>query len=374
MKYLKGKGRTRGTNPKLFDECIYSPFSYGRLESKKSTALSDIEDANFEEHEVPKSRERRYSDSAIEVDENDLIDLTTSAGDTTLDNGEPSIPNHTALEMDQPSPPSVSTLDFDTKVHTPEVFLFDYGTVVIWGMTLQEEQRFLKEIAKFEAEKLGVDDVQTENFNFYYTREYQARIYNDFISLREKKNYMTKLAISHALAQSVKTSLFEDLLTTTITLTSPLPAEIALTGSIALSRRQIHQQIGQLFILRINIHLQGSVLDSPELMWAEPSLEPVYAAVRSYLEMDQRVGLLTERLSVIGDLLAVLKDQVGTKHGEYLEWIGESSSCLLPCLDSRAGCRISVGANLGVSVIVLIAAEILVAAINIVVDLYAGVD
>ncbi len=64
------------------------------------------------------------------------------------------------------------------------------------------------------------------------------------------------------------------------------------------------------------------MLDSPELMWAEPSLEPVYTAVRSYLEMDQRVGLLTERLSVIGDLLAVLKDQVGTKHGEYLEWIG----------------------------------------------------
>lgn len=81
-------------------------------------------------------------------------------------------------------------------------------------------------------------------------------------------------------------------------------------------------QIGQLFILRINIHLQGSVLDSPELMWAEPQLEPVYGAVRSYLEMDQRVGLLTERLDVIADLLAVLKDQVRTSHGEYLEWIG----------------------------------------------------
>lgn len=354
MKYFKGKGRTRSAAPKLFDECIYTPFNYGRPKSNTPAGLSDIEGPSLEEHELPKSRERRYSDSAIEVDENahtrrdDLIDLTTSAGDTTLDNGEPSIPNHTALEMEQPSPPSVSTLDFDTQVHIPEVFLFDYGTVVIWGMTLQEEQRFLKEIAKFESEKLSEDDVQTENFNFYYTREYQARIYNDFISLREKKNYMTKLAISHALAQSVKTSLFEDLLTTTITLTSPLPAEIALTGSIALSRRQIHQQIGQLFILRINIHLQGSVLDSPELMWAEPSLEPVYAAVRSYLEMDQRVGLLTERLSVIGDLLAVLKDQVGTKHGEYLEWIGNSLSSLRlsPGLGARHRYVSMVKANL----------------------------
>ena len=42
--------------------------------------------------------------------------------------------------------------------------------------------------------------------------------------------------------------------------------------------------------------------------------------------MDQRVSLLTERLDVIADLLAVLKDQVGTKHGEYLEWIGEFES------------------------------------------------
>jgi uncharacterized Rmd1/YagE family protein len=71
-------------------------------------------------------------------------------------------------------------------------------------MSLQHEQRFLKEVAKFESEKLAPDDMETECFNFYYTKEYQARIYNDFITLREKTNYMSKLAISHALAQSVK--------------------------------------------------------------------------------------------------------------------------------------------------------------------------
>lgn len=98
---------------------------------------------------------------------------------------------------------------------------------------------------------------------------------------------------------------------------------IATTGKVNLSRREINMQIGDLFILRINIHLQGSVLDSPELMWAEPQLDPIYQAVRSYLEMDQRVQLLTERLEVIADLLAVLKDQLTSTHGEFLEWIGE---------------------------------------------------
>lgn len=338
MKFLKGRVRTRGANPKQFDECIYTPYNYDR--PKRSAMSNEVDsavvDAPADTESLRPNSERRFSDSAVEVEANrqhtreDLIDLHTEAGDTTLEtgleNGESSIPNHTMSSLTSPHTTHPDALDFDTQVHTPEVFLFEYGTVVIWGMTLIEEQRFLKDITKFETEKLAEDDVQTENFNFYYTREYQPRIYNDFISLREKKNYMTKLAISHALSQSVKTSLFEDLLSTTIALTHPLPAQLAQTGSIALTRREITMQIGQLFILRINIHLQGSVLDSPELMWAEPQLEPVYGAVRSYLEMDQRVGLLTERLDVIADLLAVLKDQVGTRHGEYLEWIGEFSS------------------------------------------------
>lgn len=214
-------------------------------------------------------------------------------------------------------------VDFDIHVHTPELFLFDYGVVVIWGMTELQEQRFLKELAKFELEKLAADDMEAEFFNFYYTREYQARIYNDFIALRDKSNYMTKLAISHALAQSVKTSLFEELIASTVETCKDIPAQIANTGTIALSRTEINMQIGELFILRINIHLNGSVLDTPELFWVEPQLEPVYQAVRSYLEMDQRVGLLTQRLDVIADLLAVLKEQLSHGHGEKLEWIGK---------------------------------------------------
>jgi uncharacterized Rmd1/YagE family protein len=119
-------------------------------------------------------------------------------------------------------------------------------------------------------------------------------------------------------------------------------------------------QIGELFILRINIHLQGSVLDAPELMWAE-----VYQAVRSYLEMDQRVGLLTERLDVIADLLQVLKDQLTHTHG---------TSWLVSCKTKERKANHLTGEYLEWIVIVLIAAEIVVAGINILVDLYAGVD
>lgn len=127
---------------------------------------------------------------------------------------------------------------------------------------------------------------------------------------------------AHFILTLLQTSLFEALVDETIATCKDIPTQIALTGAISLSRTQINMQIGELFILRINIHLNGSVLDTPELFWVEPQLEPVYTAVRSYLEMDQRVGLLTERLDVIADLLAVLKDQLSHGHGEKLEWIG----------------------------------------------------
>ncbi|KAJ5907730.1 hypothetical protein N7495_000412 [Penicillium taxi] len=339
IKFLKSRSKTRGANPKLYDECVYSPFDYQFEEKQNDIRIHLSATGNGY---YGRNSERRYSDSAVEVEDKttsrreDLIDFHEEAGragDSSTD--------HPAI-----TPQSEETFEIDITIHTPEVFLFDYGTVVIWGMTPAQESRFLSDVSKFATSILSQDDTQVENFNFYYAREYQARIYNDFISLRDPRNHMTKLAISHAISQSVKTSLFEDLLSTTIANTAPLPTQIADTGTVNLTRKEINMQIGELFILRINIHLQGSVLDSPELFWAEPQLEPVYQAVRNYLEMDQRVNLLTDRLDVIADLLAVLKDQLTHRHGEYLEWI----------------------------VIALVAAEIVVACINILVDIYAGVD
>jgi uncharacterized Rmd1/YagE family protein len=215
MRFLKGRGKTRGANPKLIDECIYTPYNYT---SK-----------NERSHDPVQTYERRHSTGGDAIDvaqqRNDLADqhAAQQRSDLADQHGEEHNGRHNSANgsgngsridssdligsavddhdsIGEPNP------DFDTQVHTPEVFLFDYGVVVIWGMTEIQEARFLKEIAKFETEKLAPDDVETEKFNFYYTKDYQARIYNDFITLRDKNNYMTKLAISHALAQSVKVS------------------------------------------------------------------------------------------------------------------------------------------------------------------------
>lgn len=122
----------------------------------------------------------------------------------------------------------------------------------------------------------------------------------------------TKLSLSHALAQSVKISLFEELISSTIEQTKDIPRSLSETGKIGLPRSEIMKQIGNLFILRININLVGSILDSPvrppytgrlvadiqEFFWSFPDLEPLYNAARSYLEISQRVDLLNARVDV----------------------------------------------------------------------------
>lgn len=93
---------------------------------------------------------------------------------------------------------------------------------------------------------------------------------------------------------------------------------MAATGKVQLSNKSITQKIGELFIQRININLVGGFLDTPDIFWSEPALEPFYKAIRGYLEIGQRVDVLNQRVGVIGDLLEMLKDYSQTSHSEYL--------------------------------------------------------
>lgn len=282
-RWLKDRKRIHNTSPKLFDECLYTPFTY---------------------------KDWRGEEENDEEGDRKFMRLADEGGEINIGKKN-------------------------------EIFIFDYGVIIMWGYTTKEESAFLEDLAKFESEKLSLEDVQIEEFNYYITQSYQPRIYNDFITLRDDSNYMLKLSISHALAQSVKISLFEELFDNTIEDTQDIPQQIAQTGKVEMTRDEIMKSIGELFILRININLHGSVLDSPELMWAEPHLEPIYQAMRGYLDINQRVELLNQRLEVISDLLQLLKEQLGHSHEEHLEFI----------------------------VVVLVGVEVLVSVVNIIVDL-----
>ncbi|KAI9320399.1 hypothetical protein BX666DRAFT_1907632 [Dichotomocladium elegans] len=259
IKYLQSKSKTHGASPKRFDECLYTPYSF-----RFPLAPPKQDDVGKDNDEAEHQQQQEF---------------------------------------------------------LPEMFMFDYGVVVFWGMTYQDEQRVLKELAPYEDAKLDTDDIEVEEFRYYYNENCQPRIYNDIITLRHPSNYLVKLTIAHAIAQSVKMTLFERLIDDTINETKYIPQVMAESGNIRMSRTAITKKIGQLFIMRINVNLVSNILDTPEIFWSEPALEPLYSAIRGYLEISQRVELLNQRVEVISDLLDMLKDHLNSSHSEYLEWI-----------------------------------------------------
>ena len=105
---------------------------------------------------------------------------------------------------------------------------------------------------------------------------------------------MLKVAISHAIAQSAKLSIYEDIADKEMEVTRGTPKQIAISGELGLNRKQALKMSGRLFKLRVGVNLVGKALDVPELMWDEPNLRPLYEAFRSYLEIRPRVEVLNE--------------------------------------------------------------------------------
>ncbi|KAF9523251.1 hypothetical protein CPB83DRAFT_799500 [Crepidotus variabilis] len=307
MKFFNARRNAYRTDPKMIDDVIYTPYVY----DPPST-----------------THENRQSYMTSHPPTGDLLGLPELRENSTVENEDANRKRKISK--------------FDTTAKEAEIFMFEYGTVVIWGMTEAQERRFLSSIKRFEVERLVPEDIEMEDLNYYYAN--YSRIYNDVITLRKGSSYMTKLSLSHALSQSVKISLFEELISSKIEETKDVPEVISETGKIGMPHKEIMQKIGQLFLLRTNINSVGSVLDSPEVFWSYPDLQPLYDAARSYLEIPQRINLLNTRVEVLQDMLQLLKESVSSKHAERLEQI----------------------------VIALIAIEIVLGIITILVDLMAA--
>lgn len=64
------------------------------------------------------------------------------------------------------------------------------------------------------------------------------------------------------------------------------------------------------------------MLDVPNLIWdSEPTLQPLYNAVREYLEIKPRIQVLNERCRVFLDLAEVLSDYISDNKMSRINWI-----------------------------------------------------
>lgn len=198
---------------------------------------------------------------------------------------------------------------------TGHIFFFSFGAVVSWGLPKEIELQMIQLVHPFE-EKHS-DEMETDEFTYIYGDH--PKISEDEITLTNH-DVLTKLAISHGIAQSVKLGTFENAIQATFNQSKNIPEDLATKGKISLSKNAIRKKMGELFLARNSINLHADVLDVPEFFWEYPELEPLYMMIANYLDLQTRVDVLNHRLDVVHELFQMLGSELNHQHSSRLEW------------------------------------------------------
>lgn len=204
-----------------------------------------------------------------------------------------------------------------------DIFFFEYGVVAFWGLEAQHEAAILKTLARA-VQQGPLEEPDVDEFVFNISVSEPPHIQNDTITInrRQAADHQVRLAISHALAQSTKLSVYEERVVALVEESKHLPQDLASQGRVSMSAKKLAQLIGKVFLQSSTLNLLSTVMDTPEFFWSAPDqLQALYDRACEYLELDTRAEVLNARFEVLQEMLDMLRDHKNNRHAARLEWI-----------------------------------------------------
>ena len=325
---------------KLYDDCLYVVYHLPLLPGgrgyriRSSPVLKNPGGKAVLDEEIERSELRDYGEGYFEENEGGRFGVKgTEEGDSPRrGSAEEANVNGYSPEEREPNDEPASSPEKETlnAFRFAEMFVFSYGVVVFWNFTERQEKDVLADLTFSESESgfplvsgaQREEDFETEEFHFEYSPQSpRPRVFNDMITLRSG-DHMIKLAMSHAIAQSTKLSFFEQRMANQMIEAQHVPKRLALTGKLGMKREEVVKILGSLFKSRVDVNLSSNMLDIPNFFWdSEPTLHPLYDAVREYLEIKPRIQVLNERCRVFLDLAEILSDSIADNKMSSLTWI-----------------------------------------------------
>jgi uncharacterized Rmd1/YagE family protein len=262
---------------KLYDDCLYTVYHLPLLGGndgyrvRSSPALKNPGGKSVLDEEIERNEQREYHEGYFGDEETFSIQ-----GDEEESPSMSPQPHPEDQEQAQRRRQSDDSMTAEGVPRIPpnaltfgELFVFSYGVLVFWNFTDKQEKDILADLT-FSTSSTGVllatrplseADFETEEFHFEYNPDIpRPRVYNDMITLKSG-DHMIKLAMSHAIAQSTKLSLFEEGMSRTMLQAQYVPKRLALTGNLGMRRTDVVKMIGQLFTSRVDVNLCKSTQD-----------------------------------------------------------------------------------------------------------------
>lgn len=207
---------------------------------------------------------------------------------------------------------------YQIKCPSGECWLFNYGILICWNTSEDDRRSLCQQLTPYIIKPTQF--AAHEQYTWSIQQGNPLTIHNDKLTLPHDEPLL-RLALSHAFAQSAQIASFEDYALSVIERNASLAKELAKTGKVPLTRKQLACHRGELIETINDINLHFGLLDTPEFFWDYPELEEPYMKLAKYLDIQPRIGILDKKLSTIQNMLDMLASEQNHKHSAFLEWI-----------------------------------------------------
>lgn len=150
-----------------------------------------------------------------------------------------------------------------------EIFIFDFGAVVLWGVPRGEEAALLKMVRKYASKGLvGPEEFSSGEDDMAFVLSPEATkimILNDVIELPLNTEPKQRLSVSFAIAQSSVLAIFEARIEKKVEEYKYIPEALAAHGKVHLTELQLGMMIGEVFVIRHDVNLHTEILGKNQI-------------------------------------------------------------------------------------------------------------
>ncbi|WWD17341.1 hypothetical protein CI109_101782 [Kwoniella shandongensis] len=220
-----------------------------------------------------------------------------------------------------------------------EIWVFNSGSFVTWGLTEEEGRAFLREIIRrkgwnVEVNRLTPKEYEVEEVDFVVDPTAKTHILGNLILLGRPPELSTfnpspslasllaRYTLSLSLSRSSTLSVLEDRLDTHIAAVSVLPRALEKYGRQPLARKEVIRKMGELMTLRMAANTSGGGLDdTPEFYWSEPELESYFDSIASEFEIKERIDAFNKKVDYAQEVQSTLRALLTESSGHRMEII-----------------------------------------------------
>ncbi|KAM0786486.1 hypothetical protein ACM66B_001944 [Microbotryomycetes sp. NB124-2] len=240
----------------------------------------------------------------------------------------------------------------DGSTQQGEVFVFESGTIVTWGLATDGAEAFLRQVIRgalptttttTSTEELGwveqgrYNEVEKEVLDYYVSKRptgmhadtihlsSNGALPSDMASIEsaiDSPDLLARLAFSAGMARVTKLAIYEEQFDAFAEGIAGIPKLLESGSESPVKKTDIIKRVGTLHGFRQKLNLEDeNLLEEPEFLWEDATLHGHYSAVSRALEFNTRLRTLNDRVDYAFQLQSTLLELLNTKTSHFLEWI-----------------------------------------------------